>query len=151
MVTRTIVTNWIWTCLEVVLWGDYNFGLSGSSSPVSRITKHKSAEVAWSSRNNQASDKLVQVSRRDQDQPRQDTRSSLSCLSQWSKDQWNEDWRPMKHCKANYASALSLSIEYYLCSFQTSHALPWFLPQQHHMNLHHMTYPETSTSQDDIF
>ena len=64
-----------------------------------------------------------------------DARTSLSCLSQQSEDQPKEDTRPMKHCKAGYASPPSLSLESYYTPYKhrvSSHgsSLPWVLPQQ---------------------
>jgi len=55
----------------------------------------------------------------------QDARNSQPCLSKWS-----EDARPIKHCKASHANTLSLSVESYLYSLQTSHVLSGNLPQQ---------------------
>ena len=42
----------------------------------------------------------------------------------------SEDLRPTKCCKASYAGVLSLSLEPYLYSLQTTHVLLWVLPQQ---------------------
>lgn len=58
-----------------------------------------------------------------------DTRSSLLCFSKWSEDHP----RPTNCGKASYASWLSLSIDSWLHSLQTSHVLTWVLTQQNTM------------------
>ena len=126
-------------------WGDSNLCCQDTSSPVQQCqdANHKSAVVAQSSRNYQASAESALISQSDWAQP--DARRSLSCLSQCS-----EGWRSVKHCEASYASPPSLSATSYLYSLQTSRVLrqAW-LQQSTTASLHHMTHPETSTSRED--
>lgn len=57
--------------------------------------------------------------------------------------------RSTMHCKAIYASLLSLSIEFYLNSLKTSLILPHtFYFSRYHVSLYHLTYKETSTLRD---
>lgn len=74
----------------------------------------------------------------------QDTRrSSLLCLSQQSEDQ--PRLKTNKASQGELCKCLSLSIEFYLNSLQTSHVLLQVFTK-HDMSLYHMTWPKTSTS-----
>ena len=110
---------------DVDLFGSSSLGIIPIS--ICQDTKHKSLVGVQSNRNCQASSESAGVSRNHQDQ--------LECLEKFSATPLNDvkfsqDVRPMKRCKASYARALSLSIEYYLYSLQTSRVLPQVVSQQ---------------------
>ena len=100
--------------------------------------------MAQPSRNNQASGEMAQVSMSDQGQPGKIPGEVLCCASLSEvKISEDEGLRPMKRCKASNARAPSPSVDLspdIMCP-------PMVLASaKHHMSLHHMTYPETSTS-----
>lgn len=76
---------------------------------------------------------------------------SLPCLSQGSEDQQRSPKRKRKmgdqesiHCKASYASLVSLSVGSYLCSLQTSHILPWVSAYHIHLSQQNCTWVRIS-------
>ena len=119
----------MWICLEVVLWGWFHSLFSGYNSQVEwcQDTKHKSAAVAWSSRNSQASTELEQVRGSNQNQPNNQGFSALPLSVKWGTA------KTRHKTIASFASIRSLSIESYLYSLQTSHVLLQVLPQQYTM------------------
>ena len=104
--------------------------------------------MVQASRNLQASTKLAQVSRSNQDQL--GCQIEVLCCASFSEGKISKHFRPTKHCKASYASAQSLSVESSLYSLQMSPVFPCeFAVAKHHVSLHHMTVPEAYTSKYD--
>lgn len=109
------------------LWGDLCCQDTNSSVQQCQNTKHKSAVCTIQ----QKLPGFPQVCMSQWEQPEPARRPSevLWCAS-LNKVKISEDTRPLKHCKSTYASALSLSVESYLYSLQTSHVLSWVLLQE---------------------
>ena len=68
------------------------------------------------------------------------------CHASLNKVTSSKDERPTKCCKASYASPVIA--ESYLCSLQTSHALPWVSPQQSAMWVCFSKTPRESVTAD---
>jgi hypothetical protein len=143
----------MWTCLEVVLWGNSNLRLSGyqQSSLVVRIptfqfksiTKHEPAMATLSSRNHQASAELAQSMGTTRSS--QNARSSLPCLSQWNDDQRRLETNSKLH---GYLCKPPITVHWVPLTLSPNTTCPpTSLPSaKHHQSLHHMTQPETATS-----
>ena len=138
----------MWTCSEVVLWGQFP-SLSGcwQSSSVVSVYQTQISSGGTIQQKLPGLCESVEVTRTSQD-----TRCSLPCLSQQSEDQWRRRQRLRKPCKASYASTVPLSIESYVYFLQALGVLPQVLPQQNTMWVCptmwvcHVTYPERFTS-----
>ena len=121
--------------------------------------KHKSAAVSQSSRNSQASNELARIRESDQDQPRgQEKFSAVPLSMKWRfREDDDKDWRPTKPCKhmATVYWVLLIVSPDTMCppmglasAKQTPHES---VLAKHHVSLHHMTRPETSTSDAVLF
>ena len=112
--------------------------------PAVQFTKHESAMVAQSSRNNQASTPSARVSENDQNQWKARKRS-LPCLSQQRKDQQRS--RPTKHCMATYVNTPT-PVYWVLLILPPNIMCPLtgLASSKLHMRVHHMTLPEIFTS-----
>ena len=110
----------MWTCLEVVPWGQFQPLCQDTSSPVQQRqdTKDESAEIARSSNNSQASTESAWVRRNDQKEPgcRSQAGWVVHCSASHNKVKIREDQRPAKCCKASYASGPSLLSPIYILS-----------------------------------
>ena len=117
--------------------------MSGYQTQISRnsMIQEKQVGLLW-----------TKMNQWEEPEPTKMPRKNISWLFQWH-DSLNsvkisEDSRPMKCCRADYASALSLSVEFHSYSIQLSHVFWMVLASpKHHVSLYHMTKTETFISQ----
>ena len=111
----------MWTSLEVLLGSNSNLHLSGCQPSISKVSPNTNQHWQYDP---------AETAR---PPPNQHESMRATRSATLNKVKIIEDVRPPKSCTASYASPLSLSVESYLYSFQTSHVLPGVLPQQNTM------------------
>ena len=127
----------MWSCLEVVLWGNSNLHYQDISSSVQN-TKHESVAAAQSRRNleslpnwHKSSTEVTKISWKKKPQ------EVLWCISLYEDITRDDQQRPAKHCKVNQCQELLLiscrAMFIFLLNIksplkhplhETSHALP---------------------------
>ena len=111
----------VWTCLEVVLWGNSNLHLSGYQTWISSGGMIQQKQLG-----------LHHINMSQWGWPESaGTPGKVLCSSFLNKAKISKDTRPKKHCKASYASMSPLSVESHIHTLKTSHVFPRVLPQQH--------------------
>ena len=121
----------MWTCLEVVLWGHFqSLFVRIAAVQFSSVRIPNTNQQQWYDIQ-QKPPGLQQICLSQQERPEPaGTPEEVFCHASLNEVKISKDLIPLKSWKSSYAGTLSLSIESYLYSLQTSCVLPQVLPQQ---------------------